>query len=77
MRHRYPHSRLWRLATHALKYFLLGLAGCTVTYFTATALDLSMVTNLLVALIEAVFVQLAVLLTALLIIAIIFESLRY
>ena len=76
-RQRYPYSWLLRAATQVLKYFFLGLAGCTVAYFISTVLGLGVLSSLLVALIETVLVRLLVLVLAMMAIAIIAESLRH
>ncbi|NEQ42763.1 MAG: hypothetical protein F6K00_04035 [Leptolyngbya sp. SIOISBB] len=75
---RQQHSQSWlfRLATRAVKYFLLGLAGCTVTYVMAWVFNLEVVACLMIWLLERLAVRSLVLVFCLGTMAVITESLR-
>ncbi|MEO1096028.1 MAG: hypothetical protein AAFX01_14130 [Cyanobacteria bacterium J06638_28] len=76
MQHPYSRSWFFRFATRALKYFLLGLAGCTVAYCFSLGLGFSALANLLVALLEGTLSRLLVIVLCLGAIAVITESMR-
>jgi hypothetical protein len=76
MRQHHSHSWLFRFATKVLKYFLLGLAGCTVTYVLAHVLSLGGVVRLMVLVLEKLLLRAFVVVFCLGTIAIITESLR-
>lgn len=59
-----------------IKYFLLGLAGCTIAYVIALVLDLSFVAAAIVFFLEQVLARSLVLLGCLWAIAVIHESAR-
>lgn len=69
-------SSLLPFTTKALKYFFLGLAGCTVAYFTSVVLQFGLLADLMVTCLEQVFSRGFVLLICLGAIAVITESLR-
>ncbi len=74
-RPRRPHHLL-SLTFSLIKYFLLGLAGCTIAYVIALVLDLSPVAGAIVFLLEQVLLRSLVLLGCLWAIAVIHESAR-
>jgi hypothetical protein len=76
MKQRQPQNWLLELAVKALKYFLLSLAGCTIAYVVSVVLELSLITHFAIALLERVLSRVLVLVTCLLAIAVITESLR-
>ena len=76
MRHPYSPGCLFRFATRVLKYFLLGLVGCTVAYLISIVLGLNVLSSFLVALLETLLLRLFVMVFSLGAIAIITESLR-
>lgn len=76
MRQRQPYSWLFKLAAKALKYFLLGMAGCTVTYVLAAVLSFGGIVSLMVWLLEALALRALVVVFCLGAIAVIAESLR-
>ena len=65
------------LAVKALKYFLLSLAGCTVTYVVSVVLEIDFLSDLASIVLEQVFTRALILLICLIAIAVIIESLRY
>ncbi len=74
-RPRRPHHVL-SLTFSLIKYFLLGLAGCTIAYVVALVLDLSLVAEAIVFFLEQVLLRSLVLLGCLWAIAVIHESAR-
>lgn len=76
MRQQHSHSWLLKLATKTLKYFLLGLASCTVTYVVSTVLGLGLLSSLMIVLLEKLALRALVLVFCLGAIAVITESLR-
>ncbi|MEM6717355.1 MAG: hypothetical protein AAF622_20045 [Cyanobacteria bacterium P01_C01_bin.147] len=64
------------MATQAVKYFLLGLAGCTVAYVMAWVFNLPIVACLMIWLVEKLAVRSLVLVFCLGTVAVITESLR-
>ena len=76
IRQQHSHSWLFKLATKALKYFLLGLAGCTVTYVLAQVLSLGGIASLMVLVLEKLALRALVVVFCLGAIAVITESLR-
>jgi hypothetical protein len=76
MRHPYSHHWPLRVATKVLKYFLLGLAGCTLTYAIASVFNLGLLATLMVTVLEQVLGRALVLVICLGAIAIITESLN-
>ena len=76
MRQRYPQNWLLRVATKALKYFLLSLASCTLTYVVSVILKLGLLANIMVAVLEHVLARALVLVVCLVVIAVITESLK-
>ncbi|MGD1929226.1 MAG: hypothetical protein ACFB12_09955 [Leptolyngbyaceae cyanobacterium] len=76
MRQQHSHSWLLKLATKTLKYFLLGLASCTVTYVVSTVLGLGVLSSLMILLLEKFALRALVLVFCLGAIAVITESLR-
>jgi hypothetical protein len=76
MRQQHSYSWLFKLATKALKYFLLGLAGCTVTYVLAHVLSLWSIASLMVWVLEKLVLRTLVVVFCLGTIAVITESLR-
>lgn len=76
VRQKHSHSWLFELATKALKYFLLGLTGCTVTYVLASVLSLGGIASLMVLLLEKLAMRALVVVFCLGAIAVITESLR-
>lgn len=76
MRQQHSHSWLLRLAIIALKYFLLSLASCTVTYVVSTVLSLGVLASLMIWLLEKLALRALVLVFCLGAIAVITESLR-
>lgn len=52
MRQQHSHSCLFRLATKILKYFLLGLASCTMTYVVSTVFSFEVLSSLMIVLLE-------------------------
>ncbi|MDA0265881.1 MAG: hypothetical protein O3A14_02720 [Cyanobacteria bacterium] len=75
MRHPYSHHWPLRIATKVLKYFLLGLAGCTLTYVIAWGFNLALLSTLMVTVLEQVLGRALVLVICLGAIAVITESL--
>ena len=76
MRQQHSHSWLLKLATKTLKYFLLSLASCTVTYVVSTVLGLGVLSSLMIVLLEKLALRALVLVFCLGAIAVITESLR-
>ena len=76
MRRHRSHSWIFKLATQAVKYFLLGLAGCTVAYVMAWVFNLPIVACLMIWLVEKLAVRSLVLVFCLGTVAVITESLR-
>ena len=74
MQRKHSHRWLLRIAGKALKYLLLGLAGCTVTYVMASILSLGGVASLMALLLEKVAVRALVIVFCLGSIAAITES---
>ncbi|NER83871.1 MAG: hypothetical protein F6K42_30880 [Leptolyngbya sp. SIO1D8] len=77
MRHPYTPSWLFRFAIRILKYFLLGLVGCTVAYFLSVVLGFNVLSGFLVVLLENWLMRLLVVVFSLGAIAVVTESLRY
>lgn len=63
-------------AMKAIKYFLLGLASCTLTYVISMALNLNWLANLMVAILKHGLLRASVLLICLIAIAVITESIK-
>ena len=76
MRQQHSYSWLFKAATKSLKYFLLGLAGCTVTYVLAQVLSFGGLASLMVLLLEKLALRALVVVFCLWAIAVITESLR-
>ena len=76
MRQRYPQNWLIQVATKALKYFLLSLASCTLTYVVSIFLQFGLLANIMVAILEHVLARVFVLVVCLVVIAVITESLK-
>lgn len=76
MRQQHSHSCLFRLATKILKYFLLGLASCTMTYVVSTVFSLEVLSSLMIVLLEKLALRALVLVFCVCAIAVIAESLR-
>lgn len=77
MRQQHSYSWLFKLATKVLKYFLLSLAGCTVTYIMASVLSLGGIASLMIWLLEKLALRVLVVVFCLGAIAVIAESLHY
>lgn len=76
MRRPHRHNQLLNLTFSLIKYFLLGLAGCTIAYLAAIVLDLSVVANAIAFFLEQVLGRSLALLGCLWAIAVINESVR-
>lgn len=76
---RRPHRQngLLPLAFKLVKYFLLALAGLTITYIAAIGLDLPLIAQAIVVFLEQALGRSLVLLGCLWAIAVISESVRY
>ena len=70
------YSLLFRLVLKFLKYFLLTLFGFFITYMLSVALGASHMIVAIVPLLLNWFLQLAIILLSLLVIAVVLESLR-
>lgn len=69
-------TQLLVMTFRLMKYFLLGIAGCTIAYLVALVLDLSEVASAIVFFLEQILVRSLVLLGCLWAIAVINESAR-
>ena len=69
-------TQLLAMTFRLVKYFLLGLAGCTIAYLVALVLDLPIVASAIVFFLEQILVRSLVLLGCLWAIAVINESAR-
>ena len=69
-------TQLLAMTFRLVKYFLLGLAGCTIAYLVALVLDLPIVASAIVFFLEQILVRSLVLLGCLWAIAVINESTR-
>ncbi len=76
MRRPHRHNHLLGITFNLIKYFLLGLAGCTIAYIIALVLDLPLVAGAIAFLLEQVLLRSLVLLGCLWAIAVINESAR-
>ena len=76
MRQQSPSYSLLPLAAKAMKYFLLGLTGRTVAYIVSVVLQFSLLSGLMIKVLEDVFSRGFVLILCLGAIAVITESLR-
>ncbi|MGB3308160.1 MAG: hypothetical protein WBG32_12740 [Nodosilinea sp.] len=76
MRRPHRHNDLLSLTFSLIKYFLLGLAGCTIAYLAAIVLDLAAVASAIAFFLEQVLARSLVLLGCLWAIAVINESAR-
>lgn len=76
MKRQYRQSWLMDFTGNVMKYFALGLLGCTITYVVAFALDLCLVAEAIVVGLELFLVRSLVLLGCLWAIAVIHESIR-
>ncbi|NEP63675.1 MAG: hypothetical protein F6K31_43420 [Symploca sp. SIO2G7] len=65
------------LAIKVVKYFLLSMAGCTISYIASAVLEMSFITVIVVVFIEQVLARALILLLCLLAVTAITESLRY
>ncbi|MBE9136134.1 hypothetical protein IQ254_02780 [Nodosilinea sp. LEGE 07088] len=76
---RRPHhpKHLLVLTFRLIKYFLLGLVGCTIAYVIALVFDLPLVSVVIVVFLEQVLARSLVVLGCLWAIAVISESTRY
>ncbi|MGD1930859.1 MAG: hypothetical protein ACFB12_18310 [Leptolyngbyaceae cyanobacterium] len=77
MRQQQPRNGLMALATKALKYFLLSLAGCTIAYMASVVLEVSVVSEIAIIVLEQILARAFILVVCLIAIAAITESLRY
>jgi uncharacterized Tic20 family protein len=77
MRQPQPRNWLLDLAVKSLKYFLLSLAGCTIAYVVSAVLEISLIADIAVGILEHFLVKALVLVSCLIAIAVITESLRY
>lgn len=76
IKRQYRQSWLMDFALSVMKYFSLGLAGCTITYIVAIALDIFPVAAAIETMLGMVLVRSLVLLGCLWAIAVIHESFR-
>lgn len=76
MRQRQSRSWLLTAATKAVKYFLLGLASCTIAYIVSVALEFGFLTTLAIAILEQFLSKASVLVLCLVVTAAIAESLK-
>lgn len=76
MRRQQTSNWLMILAIKAVKYFLLSVAGCTISYIASIALEMDFITAVVIILLEQVLARALILLLCLLAITILIESLR-
>ncbi|MBE9155550.1 hypothetical protein IQ265_01670 [Nodosilinea sp. LEGE 06152] len=76
MRRPHRHNQLLGITFTLIKYFLLGLAGCTIAYLAALVLDLPLVAGAIAFFLEQVLARSLALLGCLWAIAVINESAR-
>ncbi len=76
IKRQYRQSWLMNFALSIMKYFSLGLAGCTITHVVAIALDLFPVAAVIEMVLEMVLVRSLLLLGCLWATAVIYESIR-
>lgn len=69
-------TQLLAMTFRLVKYFLLGLAGCTISYLVALVLDLPIVASAIVFFLDQILARSLVLLGCLWAIAVINESAR-
>lgn len=77
MRRQQTNNWLMLLAIKAVKYFLLSMAGFTISYIASAVLEISFITMIVVIFIEQVLARALILLLCLLAATAINESLRY
>jgi hypothetical protein len=70
------YTPLFRLVSKFLKYFLLALFGFAITYVLSTSLGILDVVPILIFLLQRLFIPLGIILLCLIVIAILWESLR-
>ena len=64
------------LAIRAVKYFLLSVAGCTISYMASVVLEISFITTVIIILLEQVLARSLILGLCLVATTVITESLR-
>jgi hypothetical protein len=77
MNNKRPRNWWMEISVKALKYFLLSLVGCTITYFVALILGITVIADLATVFLKHMAVKGAALLSCLFAIAVITESIRY
>lgn len=77
MRRQQNSNWLMLLAIRAVKYFLLSMAGCTLSYMASIVLEMNIITAIVIVLLKQVLARALILLLCLLAITVIAESLRY
>ncbi|MEA5464774.1 hypothetical protein [Leptothoe sp. PORK10 BA2] len=77
MRRQQSSKWLMMLAIRAVKYFLLSVAGCTISYMASIVLEMSFISAVVIVLLEQILARALILLLCLLAITVITESLRY
>jgi hypothetical protein len=73
-----PYSQSWLLQTlvQVLRFFFLGLAGCTVSYVISIVLELNALEQILIDIAENILPKASILVVCLIAVAVITESLR-
>lgn len=77
MKQQEPRRWLLELTFKAVKYFLLALAGCAITYIMAFTLEYWLITKVIMIAIEHLLLRVSVLIGCLATAAVITESIRY
>ncbi len=68
---------LMKFTVRAVKYFLLSVAGCMISYMASVVLEMSFITKVIIVVLEQVLSRAMMLVLCLTAITVITESLRY